>query len=65
MEVLQRLAEEEGVSMVHAALAWVLGHEAVSTVIPGAKNPAQVEENVAAGDVALSAALLEGAKALR
>ena len=65
VEDLRRLAEEEGVSMVHAALAWVLSHEAVSTVIPGAKDPSQVEENVAAGDVALSASLLEGARALR
>ena len=65
MEELRRLAAEEGVPMVHAALAWVLSHDAVSTVIPGAKNPAQVEENVAAGDVALSASLLEGARALR
>ena len=48
------LAKEEGISNVHAALAWVLSQRGVSVAIPGCKNVAQVEENVAASDVTLS-----------
>lgn len=45
-----------GFSMAQLALAWILEHEAVTCVIPGAKRAAQVEENVRATDVpALSA----------
>jgi aryl-alcohol dehydrogenase-like predicted oxidoreductase len=39
-----------GRSQAQAALAYVLAHPAVSTLIPGAKNPQQVEENVQASD---------------
>jgi myo-inositol catabolism protein IolS len=35
-------------SLAQAALAYVLAHPAVSTTIPGAKRPSQVEDNVAA-----------------
>ncbi len=38
----------DGRSLAQAALAYVLAHTAVSTTIPGAKRPSQVEENVAA-----------------
>ena len=61
---LRELAEADGVSMVHAALGWLLSHPAVSVVIPGAKNPAQAEDNAAASEVVLSSAFLEGAKSL-
>jgi aryl-alcohol dehydrogenase-like predicted oxidoreductase len=37
-----------GGTLAQAALAFVLCHPAVSTTIPGARNPRQVEENVAA-----------------
>ncbi len=40
-----------GMSMAQLALRWILMHEAVSCAIPGAKRPAQVEENVAAADL--------------
>ena len=36
--------------LAQAALRFVLSHPAVGTTIPGAKTPAQVEENCAAGD---------------
>jgi aryl-alcohol dehydrogenase-like predicted oxidoreductase len=39
-----------GISLVHAALRYVLAQPEVSTVIPGAKTVAQVRENAAAGD---------------
>lgn len=38
----------EGRTMAQAALAFVLAHPAVATIIPGAKNPQQVAENVQA-----------------
>lgn len=40
-----------GTSMAQLALRWILMHEAVTCAIPGAKRPAQVEENVAAADL--------------
>lgn len=38
----------EGVTPAQLALRWILDHEAVSTVIPGGKNPRQVADNAAA-----------------
>ncbi|HEX9616905.1 MAG TPA: aldo/keto reductase [Anaerolineales bacterium] len=40
-----------GASMAQFALRWILNFEAVTCAIPGAKRPAQVEENVAASDL--------------
>ena len=42
----------EGMSMVQFALRWILMFEAVTCAIPGAKRPAQVEENFTAADLA-------------
>jgi aryl-alcohol dehydrogenase-like predicted oxidoreductase len=42
----------DGVAMAHWALAWCLRNPAVSTVIPGNKNIAQVESNALAADLA-------------
>ncbi len=39
-------------TMAQVALRWILDHEAVSVVIPGASSPAQVTGNVAAAGVA-------------
>lgn len=41
----------EGMTMAQFALRWILNFEAVSTTIPGAKRPAQVADNVAAGSM--------------
>ncbi len=41
----------EGWTMAQFALRWVLMHDAVSCVIPGAKRPAQARENAAAADL--------------
>ena len=38
--------------MAQFALRWILMFEAVSTVIPGAKNPDQARGNAAAADLA-------------
>lgn len=51
VEALRFLATPQR-SMAQAALAFALSQEAVSTVIAGAKTPEQVEENVAASDIA-------------
>ena len=40
-----------GMSMTQFALRWILMFDAVSCVIPGAKNPVQAEENIRAGDL--------------
>ena len=41
----------EGWTMPQFALRWILMHEAISCVIPGAKRPSQAEDNVAAADL--------------
>lgn len=43
----------EGVSLAQFALRWILMHPAVSSVIPGAKNPQQARENALASDMPL------------
>jgi aryl-alcohol dehydrogenase-like predicted oxidoreductase len=41
----------EGWTMAQLALRWILMHEGVATVIPGAKNPEQAIANAAAADL--------------
>jgi aryl-alcohol dehydrogenase-like predicted oxidoreductase len=41
-----------GASMTQFALRWILMFEAVTCAIPGARRPAQVEENISAADLA-------------
>ena len=41
----------DGVSMAKFALRWILDHQAVSCVIPGARNEQQVIQNAAASDL--------------
>jgi aryl-alcohol dehydrogenase-like predicted oxidoreductase len=54
-----------GWSMPQFALRWILMSEAVTCAIPGAKNPAQAEDNVRAADLpALSAATLGKVRAI-
>jgi aryl-alcohol dehydrogenase-like predicted oxidoreductase len=40
------------ISMVQLALRWILDHDAVSVVIPGASSPEQAKENAAISDIA-------------
>ena len=42
----------QGMSMAQFALRWILMFDAVTCAIPGAKRPSQVEENIAAADLA-------------
>jgi aryl-alcohol dehydrogenase-like predicted oxidoreductase len=49
-----------GATLAQFALRWILMFDAVTVVIPGAKSPAQVQENVGAADLApLSAATMQ------
>jgi aryl-alcohol dehydrogenase-like predicted oxidoreductase len=41
----------DGATLAQLALRWILGFDAVSTVIPGAKTPEQVRANAAAADL--------------
>jgi len=53
----------QGASMAEFALRWILMEQAVTVVIPGAKNPAQVQANVKADALAaLSPATMDAAR---
>ena len=62
VEELRRLVPE-GMTLTQFALRWILMFDAVSCVIPGAKNPKQAEENVRAADFApLSEEVMQAVK---
>jgi aryl-alcohol dehydrogenase-like predicted oxidoreductase len=50
---LRSVASDAGLSMSQLALAWILGHENVSSAIIGASRPEQVEDNAEAAGVTL------------
>ncbi len=52
LEVVEQLRHlvPAGMTMTQFALRWILMNEAVTCAIPGAKNPKQVEENVASAN---------------
>jgi len=60
LAVVERLrrevAEPRGVPLSQIALAWVLGHPAISTALVGARTPAEVDANDAGADLDLTAA---------
>lgn len=53
VERLSTLAEENGLTVAQLALAWILHHKEISSVIMGASRPEQIEENAKAIDVTL------------
>jgi aryl-alcohol dehydrogenase-like predicted oxidoreductase len=55
LEKLEGFLESRDHSLVELAIAWLLSHPWVSSVIAGATRPEQVEENVKGGDWALTA----------
>jgi len=64
IETVRKVAEGRGASMSQVAIAWVLGRPAVRSVILGARTLAQLDDNLAAGDLDLSedeTRLLDGA----
>lgn len=40
-----------GATLGQLAIAWILSHDAITCTIPGARRPAQLEQNVAAADL--------------
>ncbi|MCY7315156.1 MAG: aldo/keto reductase [Rubrivivax sp.] len=59
IDAMRTIAQTHGVSVAQVALAWLLHQPQVTSVIVGAKRPDQLAENLAATQVALSAAELE------
>lgn len=59
IDVLEVVAAEHEVSVARIALAWVLAQPAVSSVILGAKRLDQLEDNIAATGIVLTAADIE------
>ncbi|RYE89451.1 MAG: aldo/keto reductase, partial [Myxococcales bacterium] len=55
VEALVAVAEQLGQTPSQVALAWLLGRPAVSSVIFGARNVAQLDDNLGAGDLVLPA----------
>jgi aryl-alcohol dehydrogenase-like predicted oxidoreductase len=51
----REIAEPRGVALSQIALAWVLGHPAISTALVGARTPAEVDANDAGAELDLSA----------
>jgi aryl-alcohol dehydrogenase-like predicted oxidoreductase len=56
VEALQALAEEKACTSAQLAIAWVLHQDADFVPIPGTKRIERLEENLAAAEIALSAA---------
>jgi len=52
---MQEIASGKGVSVAQIALAWLLHQPVVTTVIIGAKKQEQLQDNLKAVDVTLSA----------
>lgn len=60
-----RALEPEGMSLTQFALRWILMFDAVTCAIPGAKNPQQAEDNIAAAEKpALSEATMKKVREL-
>jgi len=53
VERLSAIADERGITMAQLALAWILHHREISSVIIGASRPEQIDENVKAVDIVL------------
>lgn len=59
VEAMRPMAKQRGVSIARIALAWLLAQQPVSSVIVGARTMEQLEDNLAAAKVALSAEEIE------
>jgi aryl-alcohol dehydrogenase (NADP+) len=56
IDVVQKIAEQRGVSMAEIALAWVSDRPAVASTVLGARTTEQLETNLRAADLHLSPA---------
>lgn len=64
LERYRALCEDHGITMLQASIGWLLHQQGVASVIAGATRPEQIEQNVAAGDVAMSSELVSAIGAL-
>ena len=55
LDVLMPIAKAHGVTVPQIALAWILAHDAVTSVIIGARRITQLDDNLKAVDVTLTA----------
>ncbi len=51
---LRPIARDHGVDVSHIALAWCLAQDGIDAIIPGAKNPDQLRDNLQTADVVLT-----------
>src|SRR6266704_4210673 len=58
-DALAQLAEEAGISLIEMALAFVIGHPAVTAAIIGPRTMEQLESQLGAVEVQLDAAVLD------
>ena len=63
VEAAQELASNKGCTTAQLAIAWLLSRPQVSSVIAGASNPQQVEDNARAADVDITSAELDALEA--
>jgi len=56
IDAVQKVADDRGVSMAEVALAWVTGRPAVTSTILGARTLGQLEANLRAAGLQLTAA---------
>ena len=54
VDVLVEIGTQRGVSAAQVALAWLLGRPAVSSLVIGARNEAQLKDNLAAASLVLT-----------
>jgi aryl-alcohol dehydrogenase-like predicted oxidoreductase len=59
VEQLAQLADEIGISLIHLALAFVIRHPAVTAAIIGPRTMEQLESQIGAAEVELSAEVLD------
>ncbi|MDG5472596.1 aldo/keto reductase [Jeotgalibacillus sp. ET6] len=54
VEQVRKIAEDKGVEVAHLVLSWYLTRSSISALIPGAKTPEQVQDNLKTLDVELT-----------
>ena len=59
VEALGRIAKEKGTTIAQVALAWLLAQAGVTSIIIGANKMSQLEDNLKAADLELTAAEIE------
>ena len=59
VEALARLADDTGITLIQLAVAFVLNHPAITAAIIGPRTPEQLDSQLAAADVTLSADVLD------